>query len=108
MAAFATSRRINTAATCAAATVNSGGGTVAADGKITIGDGGFTATFVNESTTAAEVIWVSLDGTNEAFRLIPGVTPHLTPSVMTTAVYAKSLSGTPVLGIIIENRRPEV
>ena len=49
MAAFATSRRINTAATCAGATVNSGGATLA------VGAVSVVAVYVSEAQGAA---WV--------------------------------------------------
>lgn len=60
---------------------------------------GSSWTIIVDSDTAAEVVAISEDGTNDIIRLTPGRTGSVA-EVYAHKVYAKAISGTPVIQVI--------
>lgn len=57
---------------------------------------------VNEDTTAANYVEVSLDGTNVIARLVPGVLAGLKFDQQITKIWLRAGAGTPAVQVIAE------
>ena len=101
-------RRVTTGANYSNATLTTGSPALEADGAILTAIP-HTLILHNESTTDAEIIVLSTSGSDEDIfaRLIPNTSLRTRcPRSQIPTIYAKSLSGTPVLLIEAEIQRP--